>query len=220
MGGYGSGRSSGQPTVESAFRIDIDVLISKLRRCGMMRRGRIPPLGISAGCVMRFSGCDVECEAHIDEHEPWNSWVRLKCRMTDYWTDEPLEIDDKIRLTTSRPPFGGLRWWFVCPRLNRKVRKLYLPLGSRHFWSRCAYGLAYASQRETVYDRAMRRARKLCLRLGGDPADDEYPDKPKRVRWTTYDRLMEKLVAADDVADERLVLFAARWRAARGRSLP
>ena len=40
MGGYGSGRSSGQPTVESAFRIDIDVLISKLRRCGMMRRGR------------------------------------------------------------------------------------------------------------------------------------------------------------------------------------
>src|SRR5947209_5766855 len=116
MGGYGSGRSSGQLTVESAFRIDIDVLISKLRRCGMMRRGRIPPLGISAGCVMRFSGCDVECEAHIDEHEPWNSWVRLKCRMTDYWTDEPLEIDDKIRLTTSRPPFGGLRWWLVCPR--------------------------------------------------------------------------------------------------------
>jgi hypothetical protein len=26
---------------------------------------------------------------------------------------------------------------------------------------------------ETVYDRAMRRARKLCLRLGGDPTDDE-----------------------------------------------
>jgi hypothetical protein len=26
---------------------------------------------------------------------------------------------------------------------------------------------------ETVYDRAMRRARKLCLRLGGDPTDEE-----------------------------------------------
>jgi hypothetical protein len=25
------------------------------------------------------------------------------------------------------------------------------------------------------YDRAMRRPRKLCLRLGGDLADDEYP---------------------------------------------
>jgi hypothetical protein len=75
------------------------------------------------------------------------------------------------------------------PAPDRRVRKLYLPLGGRHFWSRRAYRLAYASQRETVYDRAMRRARKLCLRLGGDPADDEYPHKPKRMRWTTYNRL-------------------------------
>ena len=214
MGGYGSGRSSGQPTVESAFRIDIDVLISKLRRCGMMRRGRIPPLGISAGCVMRFSGCDVECEAHIDEHEPWNSWVRLKCRMTDYWTDEPLEIDDKIRFTTSRPPFGGLRWWFVCPRSGRRVRKLYLPLGGRHFWSRRAYELAYASQRETKYDRALRRARKLRLRLGGDPDDDEYPDKPPRMRWATYSRLMDRLVAADGVTEKRLKAARLLWATA------
>jgi hypothetical protein len=56
----------------------------------------------------------------------------------------------------------------------------------------------------------MCRARKLCLRLGGDPADAEYPDKPKRMRWTTYNRLMDKLVAADGVADERLILLAAR----------
>jgi hypothetical protein len=99
---------------------------------------------------------------------------------------------------------GGLRWWFVCPHLNRRVRKLYLPPGGQHFWSRRAYRLAYASQRQTVHDRAMRRARKLCLRLGGDPAADQYPDKPKRMRWTTYNRLMDNLVAADGAADERL----------------
>ena len=58
------------------------------------------------------------------------------------------------------------------------------------------------------YDRALRRARKLRLRLGGDPADDEYPDKPPRMRWATYNRLMDRLVAADGVADERLVLAA------------
>jgi hypothetical protein len=40
-----------------------------------------------------------------------------------------LEIDDKIYLATTRPHLGGLRWWFVCPRSNRRVRKLYLPLG-------------------------------------------------------------------------------------------
>jgi hypothetical protein len=48
--------------------------------------------------------------------------------------------------------------------------------------------------------RCLRRARKLCQRLGGDPAGDTYPDKPKRMRWTTYNRIMDKLVAADDIA--------------------
>src|SRR5215475_3148309 len=71
------------------------------------------------------------------------------------------------------------------PHLNRRVRKLYLPLGGRHFWSRHACELAYASQRETKFDRALRRGRKLRLRLGGDPADDECPDKPPRMRWAT-----------------------------------
>jgi hypothetical protein len=70
--------------------------------------------------------------------------------------------------------------------------------------SRHAYELAYASQRETKYDRALRRARKLRLGLGADPADDEYPDKPLRMRWATYNRLMDRLIAADAVTDERL----------------
>src|SRR5262249_18021718 len=195
------------PTVESefAFRIDIDAL----RRDGLIR------LGARAGCVIRFShpyrDLDVECETHIGG--PWEDWVCLKYEMTDYWTGEPLAIDDKIFLATSRPPFGGLRWWFVCPQLNGRVRKLYLPLGGRH-WSRRAYELAYASQRETKYDRALRRARKLRLRLGGDPADDEFPDKPKRMRWATYNRLMDRLVAADGVAEERLKAARLLWATA------
>src|SRR4029453_17705337 len=137
--------------------------------------------------------------------------LRLKYAMADYWTGEEVEIDDKIFLATSRPPLGGLRWWFVCPHLNRKVRKLYLPFSGRHFWSRRAYELAYASQRETKYDRALRRARKLRLRLGGDPAADPYPDNPPRMRRATCNRLMDRLVGGDGLADERLVLLAARW---------
>ena len=37
-----------------------------------------------------------------------------------------------------------------------------------------------------------------------NPADDEDPDKPPRMRWATYNRLLDKLRAADGVADERL----------------
>jgi hypothetical protein len=48
-------------------------------------------------------------------------------------------------------------------------------------------------------------------RLGGDPADDEYPDKPPRMRWATYNRLMDRLVAADGVADERLLAARLLW---------
>jgi hypothetical protein len=203
MGGYGSGRNCGPPTVESALRLDIDV---------MMRWGGIEP-GAHLGGEMKFDFYDDQLAVKFESRvgDPWDSWLRLRYSMADYWTGEGLEIDDKIYLATTRPHFGGLRWWFICPRSNRRVRKLYLPLGGRHFRSRRDYRLAYASQRETVYDRAMRRARKLTLRLGGDPADDAYPDKPKRMRWTTYNRMTAKLVAADGVADERLALLMARY---------
>jgi hypothetical protein len=147
-----------------------------------------------------YRDLDVECETHIGG--PWNDWVRLKYEMTEYYRRTARDRRQDF-LATSRPPFGGLRWWFVCPQLNRRVRKLYLPLGGRHFWSRRAYELAYASQRETKYSRALRRARKLRLRLGGEPTDDEYPDKPPRMRWATYNRLLDKLRAADGVAETK-----------------
>jgi hypothetical protein len=51
---------------------------------------------------------DVECETDIDG--PWNGWVRLKYEMTDYWTGEPLEIDDKIFLATSRHRSAACGW--------------------------------------------------------------------------------------------------------------
>jgi hypothetical protein len=64
----------------------------------------------------------------------------------------------------------------------------------------------------------MRRVHKLYLRLGGDPADGGHPKKPKRMRWTTYNRLIDKLVAAERVVDDMLV---GRWLSSKetGKSL-
>ena len=213
MGGYGSARSGGRATVESALRLDIDAI----RRWGVIRPG--------AHLVgeMTFDFYDDKLCINFESRaeDPSESWLRLQYAINDYWTGEPYQIDDKIYLAHSRPTFGGLRWWFVCPRLNRRVRKLYLPLGGRYFRSRVAYRLAYASQREALGDRASRRARKICRRLGGDPDADTYPDKPRRMRWNTYNRLMDKLVAADRLAhrlaDQRLLTFAVRDETADGR---
>jgi hypothetical protein len=205
MGGYSSGRRGGRPTVEGALalRLDIDA---------MMRWGYIRPGAHLAGeFTLGFYNDELAIKFESRVGDPWDSWLRLRYSMAEYCSGEELKIDDKVYLAPTRPHFGGLRWWFVCPQLNRRVRKLYLPVGGRHFWSRHAYELAYVSQRETKYDRALRRARKLRLRLGGDPTDDEYPDKPPRMRWATYNRLMDRLVAADGVADERLLAARLLW---------
>ena len=50
---------------------------------------------------------------------------------------------------TTRPHFGGLRWWFVCPRSGRRAAKLHLPPGGKYFAHREAYGLTYRSCQES-----------------------------------------------------------------------
>ena len=202
MGGYGSGRRGGGPTVEDALKLDID---------WMMGWGGIQPGDhVTGEMPLRLYYDQIDVKFESDTRNGRHGWLRLRYQMTDYWSGEEMEIDDKVYLATTRPHFGGLRWWFICPQQNRRVRALYLPLGGVHFWCRRAHRLDYASQRESEYNRAIRRAHKLYRRLGGDPADEQYPEKPKRMRWTTYKLLMDKLLAADRFVDERLAPLLAR----------
>jgi hypothetical protein len=63
-------------------------------------------------------------------------------------------MDYTIRLQSTRPYFGGLHWWFTCPLLrlgkscNRRVSKLYLPPGGRHYGCRHCYDPSYQSCQE------------------------------------------------------------------------
>src|SRR5262249_11436859 len=112
MGGYGSGRRGGRPTVEGALalRLDIDA---------MMRWGYIRPGAHLAGeFTLGFYNDELAIKFESRVGDLLDSWLRLQYTMADYWTGEEVEIDDKIFLATTRPPFGGLRWWFVCPHLN------------------------------------------------------------------------------------------------------
>jgi hypothetical protein len=60
-------------------------------------------------------------------------------------------LDYYIRLQSTRPPWGGLRWWFTCPLVahglacNRRVGKLYLPPAGRYFGCRRCHDLTYRS---------------------------------------------------------------------------
>ncbi len=108
-----------------------------------------------------------------------------------------------IRLVAEACRFGGLRWFAICPATWRKVSKLYLPPGAKRFLARKAWKLAYASQHvapgfERLCDR---RNRLLFRKLKSD--DPDFPLKPKGMRWSTYERHLDKLDhlnAAMDVA--------------------
>jgi hypothetical protein len=85
-----------------------------------------------------------------------------------YWwtwngTGEPQTADYLVHLTTTRPRFGGLRWWFLCPlavngrQCNRRVGKLYLPPAARYFGCRHCHDLTYTSCQEShQYERLFR----------------------------------------------------------------
>jgi len=59
------------------------------------------------------------------------------------------------------------------------------------------YRLRYASQSEDATQRAMRRADRIANRLhdmwkGTTKADWEFPPKPPRMRYETYQRLLDQ----------------------------
>ena len=84
----------------------------------------------------------------LDVTDPW---LRLSYTLTRSGE----QADYHVRLTTTRPRFGGLRWWFLCPlSLNgrtcgRRVAKLYLPPRDRYFGCRHCHDLTYTSCQES-----------------------------------------------------------------------
>ena len=71
--------------------------------------------------------------------------------------------------------------------------------GARFLCRHC-YDLPYASQNETYMDRMMRKARKICRRLGASESlFDPIWEKPKGMMYRkTFERLVREERAADE----------------------
>ncbi|HEY2466817.1 MAG TPA: hypothetical protein VGI45_03100 [Terracidiphilus sp.] len=52
-----------------------------------------------------------------------------------------------IRLTTTRPHFGGKRFWFLC-ECGKRAGRLYLPTGQTVFRCRLCYDLTFESAQQ------------------------------------------------------------------------
>jgi hypothetical protein len=114
---------------------------------------------------------------------------------------------ETIPVVHLRCRFGGSRAYFICPgpgdgtECGRRITKLHL---YRHYFlCRHCNQLAYASQHEETWQRALRRANKLKQRLGiGVGIDEPFPVKPKRMWARTYSFRINEILQAEIVANE------------------
>ena len=147
MGGFGSGdwyRYGKKLTVEACCSIDV----LKMQREGSLvsgRRGTITwtfqPSGKPAGSV------SYRVESTIDDD--------LAIRFSYRLVDSGEVVNRSVTVEPTYPKYGGLRYWFRCPRLIdgrmpcwRRATKLYLPRGAHLFGCRQCFGLTYRSCQE------------------------------------------------------------------------
>jgi hypothetical protein len=144
--------------------------------------------------------------------EPADAWVRLMYTSTTHATGAKVDNDYRVRLETTRPHYGGLRWWFLCPVTGRRVGVLYLPgKGGTVFASPQAMGLVYRSQRASPEDRAVERSLKARTKLGvadQNMLDMPYCPRPKWMRHWTHRRLVGVI---RECHQHQVAYIARRW---------
>ena len=198
MGGFGSGRRSNRPTTDDCLRINLSTLkqLDMLQRHCMDRRERV-----------------------------WSQYGQTTARLTLVTDVHCLEASPCLRITgrafgnvincvvylEEHPlPYGGERWFALCPRTGRRCTALVLPPGQTHFASVKGWNVAYGSQRECPIHRGHRAIYKAQERR---KALSKYTRKPTRERL--WDRLIERQVFVDEQID-RLMQMVFRCDATAG----
>ncbi|MDQ4078077.1 MAG: hypothetical protein M3220_17740 [Chloroflexota bacterium] len=152
MGGSGSGnwyRWDKKTTVEACRHIDA----ARWQREGILRAEVHHP-GAWGWTDAHTGEQTASLVYEVNTMDPSHAWVRLIYTFPQHGGP----YDYTILLTTTRPHFGGLRWWFVCPLViqgrpcRRRVQKLYLPPGEVYYGCRHCYSLTYTSSQDSHRD--------------------------------------------------------------------
>jgi hypothetical protein len=190
MGGWNSGRSGGRPIKEDGLTIDIALMLRK----GWMRDG-----ARSWGGRLTWSwsgGSSSTISYNYDLTDPYDASMTLiyrQRRSGEDWQDRK----QHIRLVHTVPPFGGRRWWMVCPVRHERVGKLYLPNGGDIFAGRKAWRLGYRSQRVASRDKAFERLFSLQRKLGCHQGWEAGLYRPKGMWNRTFERHFERYLELD-----------------------
>ncbi len=208
MGGLNSGRFGRRS--DSLLDSDcIRVRLSELRRAGLLS----PAID---ACVRASPRLPIEVELNGDDASEFRvrlsigtntgpmSWVIQREGPhvpAAKWLSETSLF---VRLATTRPTYGGLRYWFVCPRsgCRRRCEVLYRPKGcnARAFACRECYHVKYVSQRLGAGYRAERHAERFMRRLAVGPSGAFQ--RPPGMHVRTYARLLAEVERFVDAAWE------------------
>jgi hypothetical protein len=198
MGGFGSGRRSSRPCTDECLRINL----SNLKQLGMLQRH----------CMTRheqvwsqYGEATAELTLVTDVHclEP-----SPRLTITGYAFGKA--INCVVYLEEYALPYGGERWYAVCPRTGRRCTALVLPPGQLQFASVKGWNVPYGSQRECPIHRGYRAIEKVQVRR---KALSKYTRKPTRERL--LDRVIERQVFVDEQID-KLMEMVFRCDAAAG----
>ncbi|MEO9516088.1 MAG: hypothetical protein ABJH45_02535 [Paracoccaceae bacterium] len=191
MGGYGSGRPGFKQKAEQCRSLDVN----RLKREGALRIGHVGTWVWSR---------DDEEVARIG-YQTTNAGFQLDYRVMQYGGDWET-ITQTVPLTLVDCHYGKQRPYFLCPGVvngrhcGRRVGKLFM--GGKYFLCRHCYNVAYTSQSEPSYDRALRRANKLRVALGVEPGMANWiGPKPKGMWHQTYQRKRSEIERYENQAN-------------------
>lgn len=185
MGGYGSGRRSNRWTTDDCLRINL----SHLKQRGMLRRHCMTRREQMWGQYgQTIASLTLVTDVHCLQPSP-------RLTITGYAFGRV--INCVIQLEEQPMPYGGERWYALCPRAGRRSTALVLPPGQVQFASVGGWNVAYGSQRECPIHRGHRAIYKAQARLRGL---SKYTRTPTRERL--LDRLIERQVFVDEQIDK------------------
>jgi hypothetical protein len=192
-----------RPRQRACLQDGLKLDLNRLARRGYIRRGvKSGPVGIrwiSTYWEEEIASGVITADMS-GEHE---GWLRLRG-----------DFDEWITLVARPRHFGGRQWYFLCPAMNRPVSVLWRPPGARRFRSRHAWRrqVAYRSQFSNPDNRAHLGKERIKARLIGDLDPDEWdlPPKPKWMRWSTYNRYVERYDNYETILDYGCCALAAK----------
>ena len=209
MGGYGSGRHAGKVLADNCLALDLGMMI----RTGLAVPGQDTTGTLHWSCRGEPFGSLAYTAEMADRARA--CLILSFTRTVDGQQNRYRQV---VRLDSTRPHFGGERWWMLCPYSGRRVRMLYKPPHHATFAARQYWNLAYRSQREAKDQRPYERLFRLQRKMSSVQGYEAGLKRPKGMWHSNFARHWRHYLALEDACHDIWCDYAARLLAKKGRA--